>query len=109
MVYGIRTVDWICENMDKIQDYILHRFESPQAYIDYIGRNRSRADDAAVRAAAEAMEIEIPVISAENDYVPIVRPSNSPASQTIFIGLIKDRHFVSTSDRRYLSKCDLVV
>ena len=77
-----------------------NRFESPQSYIDYIGRNRSWADDAAGCAATEAMEIEIQVISAEDDYVSIVRPSNSPASQTIFIGLIQDRHFVSTSDRR---------
>ena len=93
-------MEWIRENTHVIQDCILHRFESPEAYIDFIGRNRSWADDAAVRAAAEAMEIEIQMISAENDYVPVVRPSNGPASQTIFIGLIQDRHFVSTADRR---------
>ena len=39
--YQVRTIDWNRDNAHIIRDYILHRFESPQAYIDFIGINRS--------------------------------------------------------------------
>ena len=108
MVYGSdqyhhyirqRAVETLSLSIEEYQPFFLHEYDSPEAYLAHMRQDNSWADDAAVRATVEALEIEIQIISAENDYIPILTPSNTVPSQTIFIGLVQDFHFVSTSDR----------
>ena len=95
-----QAVERVKDYPEDYQDFFLHEHDSPEAYIEAMGENGFWADDAIVRATADAMDIQIQVISSLNDFIPVVTTSSGNPIQTIFLGQITDTHYMATSPKR---------
>ena len=92
-----QAVNRIRENPSDYQGYILHNYNSVDDYVMALSRSGEWADEPVIRATADALQIQIRVIST-NDFIPSFRPDNNCPTQTVYIGHIQDVHFVATSD-----------
>ena len=63
------------------------------SYIKNMSRGSEWADDAAALTTAEALGIQINIISSDSDYVATLRPSDGRVSETIWVGLVGDFHY----------------
>ena len=90
-----QAIERVNDYVEDYQDYFLHEYNSPEEYIDHMSRNGSWADNAIIRATADALQIQIQIVSGEFRNVNTFTPY-SP-TQTIFLGYITDQHYVSTA------------
>ena len=87
------------DHPEDYQFFFLDQYDSPEDYISQMGTDRHWADNAIVRATADALQTEIHIISSDFRKVTF-RPDNNNPTQTIFIGHITDLHSVSTTSTR---------
>ena len=96
MLIRQQAVERIRDFPQDYQNYILQDFDSVDDYISGMSNTGSWADEPVIRATADALQIEIRVISAD-DFIPRFRPDNDHPTETIYIGHIRDVHFVATT------------
>ena len=76
---------------DHPYDYqflILDQYDSPEDDSSQMGTDRYWADNAIIHATADALQIEIQIISSDFNNVNTVRPDINNPTQTIFLGHI---------------------
>ena len=108
-IYGTETchylirrqaIERVLDHPEDYQAFLLHEHTSVDKYVSHMQRDGTWADDDIVRATADAMDVEIQVITSMNDYVPVIPPQSGNPTQTIFLGQITDFHFMATESRR---------
>ena len=95
----LQAVNRIKSHPQDYEQFILGgEYESLEAYLQSMSQDRVWADNTIIRATADALEVEINIISDNNNnYVPNFSPQNP--SQTLFLGHIAGLHYVSTSSK----------
>eukprot|EP00111_Clytia_hemisphaerica_P019356 TCONS_00057148-protein len=85
---------------DYPQDYaeFIENGEHINNYMDRMGNSGEWADAAIIRATADALQIEIHVISSNMDHIETFTPPGH--TETIFLGQVMNIHYVSTSNIR---------
>ena len=56
------------------------------------------ADSAVVLATANAFNVEMQIVSADSPYIAPISPTSGSPSQTIFLGIVDDFHYVLTAN-----------
>ena len=92
-----QAVERVSDYPEAYQDYLLHDYASVEEYISRMSKNSHWADDAIIRATADALEVQIHIVSATSDYIPTFNPDSGNPSQTLFLGHISELHYVSTT------------
>ena len=92
-----QAVERVSDYPEDYQDYFLCDYASVEDYVYQMARNSYWADNAIIRATADALEIQIHVISSTNEYIPTFNPDSGNPSQTVFLGHIEELHYVSTA------------
>ena len=87
--------------LDNPLDYLtfLSNDESFSDYIEYMSNDGVWTDAPIIRAMADAMDIEIIVIT-NGEYIPAFMPSSGNPIETIFIGNIIDYHLMAMVPQR---------
>ena len=82
-IYGTETyhylirrqaIERVFDHPEDYQAFLLHEHTSVDEYVSQMQRNGTWDDDAIVRATADAMDVEIQVITSMNEYVPVIPP-----------------------------------
>ena len=95
---GNQVIECVNDYVEDYQDSFLHEYNLPEQYIDHMSRNASWANDAIIRATADALRIQIQEVSGEFRNVNTFTPYS--LTQTIFLEYITDHHYVSTASSR---------
>jgi len=85
---------------DYPQDYINfinYGVQTFEQYLSQMAEDGTWAENTVIRATADALQVEINVITATQEHVSTFTPAH--VTQTVFLGYIQDMHFVSTSTR----------
>ena len=95
-----QAVERVQDHPEDYQFFFLDQYDSPEDYISQMGTDRHLADNTIIRATADALQIEIHIISSDFSNVNTFRPDNNNPTQTIFLWHITDLHFVLTTSNR---------
>ena len=95
-----QAVERVQDHPEDYQFFFLDQYDSPEDYISQMGTDRHWADNAIIRATADALHIEIHIISSDFSNVNTFRPDNNNPTQTVFLGHITGLHYVSTTSTR---------
>ena len=89
----------MCRITQRTTLHLFSNGESISDYIEYMSNDGVWADAPIIRATADAMDVEIMVIT-NGEYIPVFMPSSGNPTETIFIGNIIDYHSMATAPRR---------
>ena len=92
-----QAVERVSDYPEDYQDYLLHDYASVEEYISRMLQNSHWEDDAIIRATADALEVQIHIVSTTSDYISTFNPDSGNPSQTLFLGHISELHYVSTA------------
>ena len=97
MLIRRQVVEHIADNHQMYMPFFLDRYASPEEYVIDMESEGTWAESAAVLATANTFNVEIQILSADSGYVAPITPTESSPSQTIFLGIVDDLHYVSTA------------
>ena len=93
-----QAITYLNEHRDEFEGFITNEYNnSINAYIQSMSQDGHWADNPIIRATADALNIEIHIISTAQETATITfRPLTDNSTQTIFLGHIAHLHYVST-------------
>ena len=93
-----QAITYLREQRDEFEGFITNEYNnSINAYIRSMSQDGHWADNPIIRATADALNIEIHIVSSAQKTPTIVfRPLTDNPTQTIFLGHIAHLHDVST-------------
>ena len=93
-----QAITYLSEHRDEFEGFITNKYNnSINSYIQSMSQDGHWADNLIIRATADALNIEIHIISSAQETPTITfRPITDNPTQTIFLGHIAHLHYVST-------------
>ena len=93
-----QAITYLSEHRDEFEGFITNKYNnSINSYIQSMSQDGHWADNLIIRATADALNIEIHIISSAQETPTIIfRPITDNPTQTIFLGHITHLHYVST-------------
>ena len=91
-----QAVERIDDYPEDYLDYVIDEYGSVENYIIQMAGDGVWADNAAIRATADALQVEIHIISSGSTFIPTFQPDSRSLTQKLFLGHISQLHYVST-------------